>query len=338
MSRRCVIEDLCHLLPEDRLASSAIEDRLSDTMRRLSFPKGIILGLTGIRERRVWEPGFLASEAATAAARLLLSRTGTDPGAIGLLISTSVCKDFVEPSVASLVHGNLCLPSACRNFDIGNACLGFMDAINCARLFIESSTVDRALIVDAESSREPIETTIGILSDPACPAETFHQNFATLTLGSGAAAMLLSREDLATCGHLVEGSVTRAATEHCRLCLGQKDRMIADAPAVMKHGVELARRVWEQAAQELPDWSDEKIDVYVPHQVSARNTRVLAKTLGLTLEKMQLNYPILGNIGPAAVPITLSMARDEGRLSPGCHVALMGIGSGLNCTMMSIRW
>lgn len=338
MSHRCVVEDLCHLLPEHRLLSSEIEERLSASMARLSFPKGIILGLTGIRERRLWDPGFPASEGATAAARLLLSRTGIDPSRIGLLISTSVCKDYVEPSMASLVHGNLGLPPTCRNFDVGNACLGFMDAINCAKLFIESGEVERALIVDAESSREPIDATIELLSAPDCAAETFHRNFATLTLGSGAAAMLLCREGLATDGHLVNGSVTLAATEHSRLCLGQKTSMIADAPAVMKNGVELARQVWEKAEKVLPDWSDSGIDLYIPHQVSARNTRVLAKTLSLSLEKMQLNYPFLGNIGPAAVPITLSMAREEGKLAPGSHAALMGIGSGLNCTMMSLTW
>jgi acyl-CoA:acyl-CoA alkyltransferase len=32
------------------------------------------------------------------------------------------------------------------------------------------------------------------------------------------------------------------------------------------------------------------------------------------------------------------MAEEEGRMGPGDHVALMGIGSGLNCTMMSITW
>ncbi|MEW5734777.1 MAG: 3-oxoacyl-ACP synthase III [Thermodesulfobacteriota bacterium] len=338
MSHRCVIEDVCHLLPETVLSSAEIEERLAGPMARLNFPKGLIVGLTGIRERRLWQPGFFASEAATAAARKLLNRTCVSPGDIGLLISTSVCKDYVEPSVASLVHGNLGLPPTCRNFDIGNACLGFMDAINTAKLFIESGEVSRALIVDAESSREPIETTIEILSRPGCAAETFHQNFATLTLGSGAAAMLLCRSDLAPRGHSVNGSVTLAATQHCRLCLGQKDRMIADAPSVMKFGVELAHATWREAARRLPNWSDATIDIYIPHQVSARNTRVLAKTLGINAEKAHLNYTFLGNIGPAAIPITLSMAQDEGRLTSGRHAALMGIGSGLNCTMMSVTW
>ena len=49
-------------------------------------------------------------------------------------------------------------------------------------------------------------------------------------------------------------------------------------------------------------------------------------------------YPEFGNIGPAAVPITLSKAAESGRLHKGSRVALMGIGSGLNCSMAEIIW
>ena len=64
----------------------------------------------------------------------------------------------------------------------------------------------------------------------------------------------------------------------------------------------------------------------------------LNKRLGLTPEKAHLNFYTQGNIGPAALPITLAMAEEEGRMGSGNHVALMGIGSGLNCTMMSVTW
>ena len=52
---------------------------------------------------------------------------------------------------------------------------------------------------------------------------------------------------------------------------------------------------------------------------------------------MQINFPVLGNIGPAAVPITLAQAA-ETRLKAGDHVGLLGIGSGINCSMMSVTW
>ena len=64
----------------------------------------------------------------------------------------------------------------------------------------------------------------------------------------------------------------------------------------------------------------------------------LAKKLDLDLERAFLTYPELGNIGPAAVPMTLQMAVDAGRVRAGDRLALMGIGAGLSCMMMEVVW
>ena len=56
------------------------------------------------------------------------------------------------------------------------------------------------------------------------------------------------------------------------------------------------------------------------------------------LSKVLTIYGEFGNIGPAAVPITLSKAVEQGRIKKGSRVALMGIGSGLNCSMAEVIW
>jgi acyl-CoA:acyl-CoA alkyltransferase len=45
-----------------------------------------------------------------------------------------------------------------------------------------------------------------------------------------------------------------------------------------------------------------------------------------------------GNIGPASVPIVLSKLKEMGKLKKGQRVALLGIGSGLNCSMAEVVW
>jgi 3-oxoacyl-[acyl-carrier-protein] synthase-3 len=294
--------------------------------------------LTGIRERRFWDADQQASDAATLAAQKVLDKTGIPRESIGCLISTSVCKDYIEPSVASLVHGNLGLADHCINYDIGNACLGFVNAMTSVGLMIDNGLIDYGLIVDGENSRQVVEATIDRLNNPDESPESFRDQFATLTLGSGAVAMILCRKELSKANHYVNGSVARAATRHCRLCLGQRDYMTADASKVLIFGVELAKKTWDVASRTLAHWSDAEIDAYMPHQVSQRNMDVLNEKLGLTPEKHNLNFHTLGNIGPAAVPITLSQAASSGRIQSGDHVALMGIGSGLNCSMMSVSW
>ncbi|MDL2320938.1 3-oxoacyl-ACP synthase III [Desulfosarcina sp. OttesenSCG-928-B08] len=332
------IEAVSYVLPETVVTSSEIESRLSGLLARSGMKPGILQGLTGIRERRFWRPDQEASDVATLAAEKVLAETGISRSAIDVLISTSVSKDYIEPSVASLVHGNLGLSSHCLSYDIGNACLGFMNAMTSVGLMIDAGFVDYGLIVDGENSRRVVEATLARLCGSDASPEDFRDQFATLTLGSGAVAMMVCRAGLSTSGHRINGAVTRAATQHSRLCLGQRDQMTADASKVMLFGVELAKETWDLACETLAGWTDEEIDAYIPHQVSQRNLDVLNARLGLSPEKHHLNFPSLGNIGPAAVPITLAQADESGRLRPGNHVALMGIGSGLNCSMMSVTW
>jgi 3-oxoacyl-[acyl-carrier-protein] synthase-3 len=64
----------------------------------------------------------------------------------------------------------------------------------------------------------------------------------------------------------------------------------------------------------------------------------VCQALGVPTQKCHLTYPTLGNVGPAAVPLTLALAVEAGRVKSGDHVALMGIGSGLNVSMMSVTW
>lgn len=336
--KHVAIEALACHLPPTVVTSAEIESRLAANMARMGIKPGLIEALTGIRERRFADADQQASDLATLAAESVLAQAHIPRHAIGCLISTSVCKDYIEPSVASLVHGNLGLADTCLNYDIGNACLGFVNAMADMGMMIDLGLIDYGLIVDGENSRQVVEATLARLQHPDTTPEDFRDQFATLTLGSGAVAMILCRWDLATSGHRINGSVTRAATRHSRLCLGQREWMTADASKVLVFGVELAKQTWDVACSTLERWSDAGIDAYMPHQVSRRNMEVLNQTLGLTPHKLHLNFPTLGNIGPAAVPITLCQADQAGRIRSGDHVALMGIGSGLNCCMMSVTW
>ena len=333
-----VIEAIAYELAPRRVSSSELENELAETMDRLRLQRGHLERLTGIRERGFWNPGTLPSTGATAAARRVLEMADIDPADIGALINTSVCKDYYEPSVACLVHGNLGLNTACLNYDIGNACVGFLNGMDVVSMMIEKGLIRRALVVDCEAPEEGIEATIARLRGPDIDRKTFLEHYATLTLGSGAVAMVLSHVDHARQGHLINGSVSRAATEHNGLCLAQRDHMVVDGHTLMMAGIELAGMTWKVAERELPNWSETTLNHYIPHQVSVRHTGYFAEALGLTREKFFLNVQHQGNIGPAAVPITLGMAADSGRLQSGDHVALIGVGSGVNCTLMSVTW
>ena len=142
-----------HVDAPHRVTSAEIQERLAETMQRLGVQHDLLESVAGIRERRFWDEGFEPSDGATLAAQAVLDDSGIDPSKLGALINTSVCRDYIEPSTACLVHGNLKLPATCTNMDIGNACLAFISGMEVVGNMIERGQIDYGLIVDGESSR-----------------------------------------------------------------------------------------------------------------------------------------------------------------------------------------
>lgn len=119
------IESLVHVRPEEELRTQSIESAIAPLYRKLGLKPGWLQAVTGIRERRFWPVGTKPSDVATMAAKKALLQSGIAKDQVGALVSCSVCKDYIEPSVAAIVHGKLGLPTTAHNYDVGNACLGF---------------------------------------------------------------------------------------------------------------------------------------------------------------------------------------------------------------------
>ena len=106
------------------VTSAEIDVALADTYERLDVRPGLLEGLAGIVERRWWPEDVTFADAAAMAGSKALAEAGIEPGAIGLLVDTSVSRAHLEPSAAVDVHHQLSMPSRCLNFDLSNACLG----------------------------------------------------------------------------------------------------------------------------------------------------------------------------------------------------------------------
>lgn len=335
--KNVVIQSLSAVDAPIQVTSAELAERLQPAMERLGMRQNLIEKVSGIESRRFWNADTQPSDAATLAAIKAIEEAGIDRNEIGLLINTSVCRDYLEPSTACLVHGNLGLGERCLNFDVSNACLAFLNGMDIAARMIERGDINYALIVDGESSGPISEATIQRLLEPGVDADQFRSEFASLTLGSGAAAMIMSRRELAPDGHSYLGSVTRAATQFNKLCYGQMDRMVTDTRTLLVEGLKLATKTFS-AARERLGWVVEELDQFIIHQVSKAHTEAIMKLLELAPEKVHRIYPNFGNIGPAAVPIALAKAVELGKIKRGDRVALLGIGSGLNCSMAEIVW
>lgn len=330
-------------LPPRILTSQDIEDRLAPVYERLRLPQGRLELMTGIRQRRLWSQGTRPSEAATFAARKALDSGNLEPEKIECLIFTSVSRDMMEPATASFVHKNLGLSPNCLIFDISNACLGFLDGMVMLANMIELRQVQNGLVVSGETAEELLESTlVHLLRDSDLSRKSIKPAIASLTIGSGAIALIMERADeKETRPRLVHGC-WRANTVHSDLCHGNQNGgnmtlMETNSEELLHQGVETAFLTWADFSRR-PGWGTGEIDRFFCHQVGSAHAKLLFDRLGLETRKNFETLAILGNVGSVSAPITMAMAMEQGAFLPGQKAALLGIGSGINCMMLGVDW
>ena len=212
------------------------------------------------------------------------------------------------------------LPPGCLNFDLGNACLGFVNAIHLAATAIDAGQTEYALVVDGEGARHTQLTTIARLQEHAETTSDVYDEFASLTLGSGAAAMVLGsldseprrtsprRRDLA--------GGDAAPRDLRRRPRADDDRHEGPARGGARAGRRGVGRVGGRFRLERrtsPGTSSTR---------SARCTRACcARRSASTKPRAPLTFPTYGNIGPASIPFTLAEAqgRDRRRRARALH-------------------
>lgn len=336
------LASVAHLLPEERVRSEELEARLGPVYERLRLREGRLELMTGIRERRFFPPGARPSGIATGAAELALERAGVPRDRIGLLIHASVCRDFLEPATATVVHSALGLGGGCAAFDLSNACLGFVHAMTIAAEQLESGRVDAALVVAGEDGRGLVEATIAdLLAREELDRDAIKPAFASLTIGSGGAAAVLTRSDLAPDAPRLVGGALLSATEHNHLCQGDHGPgggplMATDSEALLVAGCDLAARTWPRFLDEV-GWSADQVDRVVTHQVGTAHRRALLGAIGVDEARDHPTVEWLGNMGSVSLPATWALAHEAGELDEARRVAWLGIGSGLQCLMVGVE-
>jgi len=340
------IEAVCHTLPPEVVTSAEIEGRLRPVYERLGLPEGRLELMTGIRERRFFPRGTRPGQISAQTARRAIDESGIDRGSFGALVHGSVCRDQLEPATASFVHHAAALPGTAFVFDISNACLGLLNGVVLIADMIELGQIRAGVAVGTEDGRALVENTIdSLLANAALTRQDMKADFASLTIGSGSAAIVLCDRRLSRRGHRLLGGSFRADTTSHELCTGgagdqqsaNQLRMRTDAESLLYAGIDLAAETWCETKRVL-NWSTEDVQKVFTHQVGRAHRKLLFERLGLDPSLDLPTVEFLGNTGAVALPTALSLGVEGGRIQAGDHVALLGIGSGLNALMLGLEW
>lgn len=340
-----VIESIGYQLPPHVISSEDLEERLEPLYQKLHIQKGQLTAITGIEERRWWDKGFHMRTGAIQAAQKALADTTVKPDDIGMLIYSGVCRDQLEPATACAVADAIGVSPNAAVYDVSNACLGVLNGMIQVANAIEIGQIKAGLVVSCESARQIVDLTIKRMLE-AEDMTVFKHCLATLTGGSGAVAILMIRDESGRKQKRLFGGVIRNDVSQHPLCIWGPDTgipatqpmlMNTDSVNVLKFGVALGTTTYRDFQKVFLN-GHEQPDKIICHQVGSSHQETILKSLKIPKERDFSTYPYLGNIGTVSLPITLAIAQERGFLDDGDCVGLFGIGSGLNCLLLGVRW
>ena len=315
-------------LPERRLTNAELE-RLVDTTDEW------IVSRTGIRERRILDPGKALSDLATPAARQCLERAGVQASDIDGIIIATITGDYVMPATANIVQHQIGATKAWA-FDLLNACNGFVAALSTATCFIEAGRARRILVLggDVMSTRVDYKdrnTCVlfgdgcgAVLLEAASPDGPGIEGFELHSDGSGAAELIVPSS----------GSAQPTTPER----ISQRAQFIKqNGRTVFSHAVRAMCEVSTSLLKTLGRSRDD-IDLLVPHQANSRIIEPIAQRLGLPMSKVVMNIETCANTTGGTIPLALADAFADGRLTTGTRCMLVAFGGGFTWGACYLTW
>ena len=288
---------------------------------------------TGIRERRVVEPGMTASDLAFQAAREALAQAGLAPETVELIIVATTTPDMLFPSTSCLIQQRLGAKKAVC-FDLSAACSGSVYAMITAQQYLLTGRYRNALIVGAEVISSFLDwtdrSTCVLFGDGAgaCVLVPVERGGILATdMGSdGSAAELL----------YMPGGGSKHPPSH--KSVDQRLHFLRmNGGEIFKVAV---RRMADSAKRVMAEakLSPEDISCFIPHQANTRIIEAVAKFADLPLERVYMNLQRYGNTSAASNLIALYEAVKDGVIKRGDRVVMVAFGAGLTWGSILLEW
>ncbi|TXF13639.1 beta-ketoacyl-ACP synthase III [Pelomicrobium methylotrophicum] len=287
-----------------------------------------IVTRTGIEERRVAADDQRTSDLALEASRAALQAAGIQPNDLGLIVVATTTPDYIFPSTACILQSKLGIDNTCPAFDIQAVCGGFVYALATADLYLRAGRCRYALVVGSEIYSRILDWT---------------DRSTCVLFGDGAGAVVLAADK--TAGILAhrlhaDGRYSNTLAVPGQICSGQvtgRPYVVMEGGAVFKFAVKALGDIVEETLAEVA-MKPEDVDWLIPHQANIRIIQATAKRLGLPMERVVVTVDKHGNTSAASIPLALDIAVRDGRVRPGQHVVLEGIGGGFTWGAVLIRW
>ncbi len=292
-----------------------------------------ILERTGIRSRRIADPGGANSDLALIASKRALADAGVRPEDIDLIVVGTCTADMPLPSTACFLQMKLGARNACA-MDVNAACSGFLYSLSVADALIRAGRGKKALVLGSEVLSSIVDYT---------------DRSTCILFGDGAGAAVLAEcaegEGILSCHLQSDGGLWELI--HCPgpgtvnpltpdLISRRMMYLRMSGNETFKHAVTKMADVAMKALSENGFGIDD-VALFIPHQANLRIINAVGKRLGVPPDRVFVNLEQYGNTSAASIPIALSEAKAQGRIMPGDLALLVAFGAGLTWASALIR-
>lgn len=305
-----------------------------------SWPADKIVDKTGIRERRIAARDETAADLAFAAASKLFDSGACARDEVDFLILCTQAPDYILPTTACLLQDRLGLPRSIGALDVNLGCSGFVYGLSLAAGLIAAGAASNVLLLTADTYSKYIH-----------PGD---KSVRTL-FGDGAAATLVSAGDgsigpfvFGTDGSgggdlIVEAGGFRAprdadtalAVEDAQGNTRSREHLFMHGANVMNFSLREVPRTFARLL-ELTGADANAVDYVVLHQANKFMLDALQRKLRLSAAKVPRRYEDIGNTVSSSIPFVLARMREDGQMTPGTHLMLIGFGVGLSWAGASV--
>lgn len=300
----------------------------SDLEKLIDTSDDWITSRTGIKERRITH--VETSDMAVVAGKHALAAAGLDPAELDSVIVATCTPERLIPSSAAFVQPRLGAVNA-GVMDINAACSGFVYGLTVANALIAAGAANKVLLIGSEK--------LSVLLD-------LKDRSTAVLFGDGAGAVVLEATDgpegVLSTNLGTDGTLTDILTASG---FGTEDdvppdfdgKIYMDGREVFRNAVvEMGKAALKAVADAGLELSD--VDLLVPHQANVRIIDATARRVKLPAEKVYVNIASYGNTSAASIPIALTEALEQGRISPGDHIVFVAFGGGLTWAAAALRW
>lgn len=293
-----------------------------------------IVSRSGIKERRVIEPGTAVSDLAIEAANKALASAGMTADQIDLVICATITGDMPFPSTSCIVQDKIGAKNASA-FDLQAGCSGWVYALAVGSQFVKSGMYDNILVIGVDA----LSTCTDWTDRSTC-----------VLFGDAAGAVVLTPVDAETGVLHVHLGSDGAGAELLKINAGGS-RMPTTAETVSsrEHFIKMeGREVYKFAVKIMGeasikalaacDMTPDDVDLFIPHQANIRIIEAAANRLKLPPEKVYINVQNYGNTSAASIPLALDEAYRAGCIKSGDTVVVVGFGAGLTWAAGVLKW